>query len=474
MSLPGTPTYNLAKFLWKRLRPLIQGSQHSISNSQQFLDKLKNIKLEGDELMVSFDVTALFTSIDLDVARTTLKELLSTEEHNFGTLKKDSLCKLVQLCQITNFKFDGSIYEQLKGTPMGSPISGFIAESVMQKLENTVLPTFFHKIWVRYVDDIFTIVKKGEVENIQALLNNSIPGIKFTSELETDNKLPFLDVLVQRTADGTLETSVFRKSTHTDQILNYRSNHPAIHKQACIRTLFGRIKTHCSTTELRRQEEKHLFKVFTRNGYPRNFIRRTVTRLSKNGTVRSQSPTNNNDQRVQTRRIMMPYIKQISEMTARLLRPHGVTIAHKPMGTLRQIVSKPKPINKLEGKNNVIYQIQCNDCSAKYVGQTGRKLATRLHEHQLAIKRHDRLSLISVHEDNEGHHFNFKTVKILDRANNKRTREFLEAWHSTENSINKHVELDRTYFPLRMNDLKKSSKKRNPSSRRSQPAGERQ
>ena len=173
------------------------------------------------------------------------------------------------------------------------------------------------------------------------------------------------------------------------------------------------------------------------------------------------------------RRIIMPYIKQISEMTARLLRPHGVTIAHKPMGTLRQIVSKPKPINKLEEKNNVIYQIQCNDCSAKYVGQTGRKLATRLHEHQLAIKRHDRLSLISVHEDNEGHHFNFNTVKILDRANNKRTREFLEAWHSTENSINKHVELDRTYFPLRMNDLKKSSKKRNPSSRRSQPAGER-
>ena len=423
--------------------------------------------------MVSFDVTALFTSINLEVAQTTLNELLASEEYNPGTLRKDSLCKLVQLCQITNFEFDGSIYQQHKGTPMGSPISGFIAESVMQKLERDVLPKFFHRIWVRYVDDIFTIVKKEEVDHIKNILNNSVPGINFTSELENENRLPFLDVAVQRTADGTLETSVFRKSTHTDQILNYHSNHPTIHKQACVRTLFKRIQTHCNTTELQRREEKHLFRVFTRNGYPRSFIRRSMLEAQTTRTTTTQQPIHTNEQQVQMKRVTMPYVKHISEMTARLLKPYGVKVAHKPMRTLRQIISKPKASTQLTEKSNVVYEIKCNDCDAKYVGQTGRKLSTRIHEHQLAIKRHDRLSLVSMHEDNEGHRFNFNTVKILDQANTKRAREFLEAWHSTEGAINKHVELDRTYLPLRMMDLRQSSRQMSSSGQRSQHAEER-
>ncbi|VDP83820.1 unnamed protein product [Echinostoma caproni] len=69
----------------------------------------------------------------------------------------------MELCMQTYFKFQGEIYEQLKGTPMGSPISGFIAEAVMQKLEKKVLPGTMPKLWLRYVDDTFKqIAKLGE------------------------------------------------------------------------------------------------------------------------------------------------------------------------------------------------------------------------------------------------------------------------------------------------------------------------
>ena len=63
--LPGTPTYNLSKELFKKLNPLIHNSPHSITNAIEFLQKLEGIELDENDIMISFDVTALFTSIDL-------------------------------------------------------------------------------------------------------------------------------------------------------------------------------------------------------------------------------------------------------------------------------------------------------------------------------------------------------------------------------------------------------------------------
>ena len=34
-------------------------------------------------------------------------------------------------------------------------------------------------------------------------------------------------------------------------------------------------------------------------------------------------------------------------------------------------------------------------------------------------------------------------------------RKFLEAWFSTDTSINRHIELDRSYLPLRIRSLEK-------------------
>ncbi|VDP96035.1 unnamed protein product [Echinostoma caproni] len=51
----------------------------------------------------------------------------------------------MELCMQTYFKFEGEIYEQLKETPTSSPISGFIAEAVMQKLEKKVLTSIMPK-----------------------------------------------------------------------------------------------------------------------------------------------------------------------------------------------------------------------------------------------------------------------------------------------------------------------------------------
>ena len=166
---------------------------------------------------------------------------------------------------------------------MGSPLSSFLAEAVMQDLESKAVTNNNDiKTWDRYVDDVFATVKKDKTEDVLQTINNTTKNIKFTKEEEHDNQLAFLDVLITKTDDGNLNTEVYRKKTHTDQILNYNSNHPTQHKISCIKTLFNRIDTHCNTEQSKQDERKHLYSTFYKNDYPRNFINNVLARQKTN------------------------------------------------------------------------------------------------------------------------------------------------------------------------------------------------
>ena len=95
-------------------------------------------------------------------------------------------------------------------------------------------------------DDVFAIVKTNEIENLLQTINNTIENIVFTKEEEDDNQVAFLDVLPTKKL-RTLKTQIYRKNTHTEQILNYNSNHSTVHKISCIKSLFHRIETHRNT-----------------------------------------------------------------------------------------------------------------------------------------------------------------------------------------------------------------------------------
>ncbi|CAH8571414.1 unnamed protein product [Schistosoma haematobium] len=90
-------------------------------------------------------------------------------------------------------------------------------------------------------------------------------------EQKSNDKLSFLDVLIPRTDRRKLKTQVYRKSTNIDQIINYISNSPRVHKINCLQTLFKRSRTHSITLAARENEEKYLKTVVQKNGYPINF-----------------------------------------------------------------------------------------------------------------------------------------------------------------------------------------------------------
>ena len=124
---------------------------------------------------------------------------------------------------------------------MGGPASSSTAEIYMQAHESTAISTALHspKVWERFVDDVYSIVKRTQLENFFHHINNLHQNIKFTMEEESNGELAFLDTLLKRN-NGEISVLVYRKPTHTDQYLHYSSHHQTSCKESVVSSLFNR------------------------------------------------------------------------------------------------------------------------------------------------------------------------------------------------------------------------------------------
>ncbi|VDL85846.1 unnamed protein product [Schistocephalus solidus] len=134
ISLSGTPTFNLAKWLFRRLNCLTSDSDTTVRLTAHFLERLRGLHLKANEVMVSFDVTSLFTSIPQSLAIETVGDLPENRyDEVINKPKQGHLIQLLTFCLKTYFTFEGTVFEQIKGTRMGSPLSGLIDKAVLQK-----------------------------------------------------------------------------------------------------------------------------------------------------------------------------------------------------------------------------------------------------------------------------------------------------------------------------------------------------
>ena len=83
-------------------------------------------------------------------------------------------------------------------------------------------------------------------------------------EVEENNKISFLDVLVERKSHSA-STSVYRNPTHTDRYLNYRSHHHPKTKTGIISCLKIRAENICMDEESKTDEVNTLEDVFVAN-----------------------------------------------------------------------------------------------------------------------------------------------------------------------------------------------------------------
>ena len=222
----GAVTEKLSKWLVKTFKEIGPIGGMSVANSQEFIEKIRNIKLKRTESLVSFDVVSLFPSVPINDAIQFLEDWLL--EQGVGARRTKDLVELTRLCMRHNdFSFRDGFHTMLNGTAMGNSLSPFLAEIFLAKLEKELAKDKkFPRLWIRYVDDVFSIVPTRKANETLRWLNGSrFQTISFTMETEIDRDLPFLDVMVSRDDDEVLSVRPYRKPTATQRTILRTSDH---------------------------------------------------------------------------------------------------------------------------------------------------------------------------------------------------------------------------------------------------------
>jgi hypothetical protein len=191
------------------------------------------------------------------------------------------------------------------------------------------------RIWYRFVEDIFAVIKKTDVQNTLNMLNSQYNTIKFTIEEECDQKLPFLDICVIRKSNA-FKFTINRKPPSTNRYIKLSSFHVLSHKSAAFHSTANR---HINVPMIEKDyqaEKNNIIQIGQLNGIE----------------------SSNNDK----------------------IKNHFETTKTK--------------IPELE--HSGIYQISCKTqrCDYKYIGQSRRQIQTRFIEHEPSKTRNNKNLLL--------------------------------------------------------------------------------
>ena len=252
---------------------------------------------------------------------------------------------------------------------MGSPVSPIVCNLFMEELEQRAIETALHPPawWYRYVDDTHSKHKREHVEELTKHLNSLDDDIKFTRETPEppSNELAFLDTLtdIVSDTDRRIKLKVYRKPTHTDQYLNFTSNHPVQHKLGVIRTLYDRAVAVVTDPTDRKSELDYVDKALRHCDYPNWSLKQARDKLLSRAQPPTEPPAEPPSAPASTTRsrirVSLPYVSGLSEKLRRIFAGHGVNVSFKPDNKLRSILVHPKDKADKGDITGSIYHIPC-------------------------------------------------------------------------------------------------------------------
>jgi hypothetical protein len=412
------------------------------------------VKLSAKSRLASFDVIALYPSIPMERALQVVEEKL----RNDVTLPDrtewnvDQIMKLVHISLETYFKtLGGDIFKQTDGTPIGKSISGPIAGIYMAWLEETFILNGRMKrkisFWKRMRDDIFLVWEdtSERLQSFQVFLNGIEPKIQFTLEEEKDGNLAFLDMFIMR-REGKLATKVYRKPTHTQQYIHWRSNHA---KNTLLGVLKGLIhRAHMLTDEMDdlKEELQLLNDVFISNGYPVKLVQETIKKsweveTLKNTRIATLDDNGNPVEKSEFYDVLQaPYVQGFSEMLQKKLKKLNVGFVPKIGTTIRSLVCKPKDKTPKEKIKNVVYKIPCQTCGMLYIGETSQRIEERKKQHMLDVDNRNSENGIFDHlKETKEHSIAWENMEVVTKESDWCRRKIAESL--CINTLNPGMEL---------------------------------
>lgn len=161
-------------YLHNILHPLTTTFQFNVTNSLELVNKLSNIKLPNNHVLISLDVKSLFTNIPKALVINIINKKWSFFSAYTDIPKSQLLSMIRHIFDTSYFTFCNTIYQQKDGTAMGNPLSPLLANIIMDDLLQTCLAQlpFEIPLSVVYVDDTLLAIPTGNERLILNTFNN--------------------------------------------------------------------------------------------------------------------------------------------------------------------------------------------------------------------------------------------------------------------------------------------------------------
>ena len=443
----NSPTEKISSFIDEHIKGLVPKIPSYVRDTPDFIKKVENFHHNGDFLLVTMDVTSLYTNIPNQEGLIAIARTLIREKPVFN-LQYNSLLELLKIVlHKNNFQFNGKHYLQIGGTAMGTKVAPSYANLFMAYLEQKLLEKakkdlhIVLPLYLRYIDDIFFVFPECEqrLSEFMQMANSFHTTIKFTEEHSTKQVI-FLDTIVKKRDSG-LYTDLFVKETATHSYLMYDSCHPP----HCVRkgpySQFLRIRRNCKLDDDFERHASDMKQHYKARKYPDKIIREAYEKAKS----QPHETLIHNDAKKDDDKDNLPFITNyrpngpnvmniirkhwpllhLSEECKQLF-PKAPVLAYRRNQNLKDILVKanltPKPIPKTQIKcnkqnckfceelkshqtlqniktktvfnahlnvhckiYNVVYVLECNNCKKHYVGETKRNFVIRWKEHLRSI-----------------------------------------------------------------------------------------
>ena len=259
------------------IRPYVINTESYIKDSQNLIQKTKDISIPKDYVMASADFSSLYSSINHEDCLNNIcdffKDKLESEHINI----KGFFVILKLILNYNFFKYKDKYFKQKLGIAMGSLCGPSIANLFVYIYEKKWL--FIHRplVYLRFIDDLFIILRRlSDLES----LKTAFGSLSLTFDI--GEKVKFLDLEITRNElTSYLDFSLYFKPTNTFSYLHISSNHPLYIFKNLIKCLLIRAKRTCSKFNKFIYFASTISQQLVNRGYDRKLIDKTFFMVSK-------------------------------------------------------------------------------------------------------------------------------------------------------------------------------------------------
>ena len=233
--------------------------------------------------MVSFNVVALYDSLNIEIVIAALRDAISKCRPHWNTEFINWLIELITLSFDSAFvKFHDNWYESIFGCPTGGKTSVDLANITVYYIFHCLIYDLSIKptellLFMRFVDDglgIWSGTKDSFKKWFDALRNSclNIYKIDLTYNVYTiTESAQFLDISLSF-IDGKLSTDLYRKPTDANRYLHYSSYHPRHVFRSIIYSQGLRYRRIINDNDTFCNRLSELKTFFVRSSYPKKLV----------------------------------------------------------------------------------------------------------------------------------------------------------------------------------------------------------